>query len=576
MEITQTTKRKKYIQRAIGVVIVLIAINVLAAHFHFRMDLTAEKRFTLASSTKQLLSNLKEPVRIEVFLKGEFPVGFRQLADASRELLEEFREYGHENIQFSFINPGSGLPDSMRLAYQDSLVAKGIMPFNLQVQGDNQQDISEKLVFPGALLHYKDRTIGINLLKSQGGIDPQQTLNNSEALLEYQFANAIYKIQEEHKPIIGYAIGHGESVGYKMYDALNTLQTNYLVDTVNIRSNPYIPKDFDLLLIAKPTGTFTDDDKLKIDQYVMNGGKILWFIDATTAEMDSLQTQGGFVATARNLGLDDILFKYGVRINQNLVQDLQSDMIPMIVGSIGDKPQIQPVPFLYFPLLIATGQHPIVKNMDAVLTRFASSIDTVEGGNLRKTVLLATSQHSKTVPIPTLIDLDEARTRPNPREFTMKNLPVAVLVEGNFTSVFQHRASSAAKQSVEQASGKAFKGRTDTANSMIVVGDADIISNAFSPKHGPLQMGVNEFNQQYVFANKEFFENCLDYLTNKINILETRNKELTLRLLDAQKVKAEKTKWQIISFAVPIALVLLFGMIFNFTRQRKYASSPGK
>ncbi|RAJ04097.1 gliding-associated putative ABC transporter substrate-binding component GldG [Chitinophaga skermanii] len=572
MQVTQTTKRKKYIQRAIGIILLLIAVNIAASYFHLRLDLTAEKRYTLAPSTKTLLRNLKEPVSIEVFLKGEFPAGFRQLAQSTRDLLEEFREYGKDNVHFVFVNPGTDLPDSTREAYQDSLMAKGIMPFNLQVQQDAKADYSEKLLFPGALITYKGKSTGVNLLKNVASGDPQQSLNSSEALLEYQFANAIAKLQEEHPPVIGYAQGHGEQVGLHMYDALNTLQTNYLIDTVNIRTNPFIPKDFAMLLIAKSTVPFNDSDKLKIDQYVMNGGKVLWMIDNTTADTDTLEFTNQFVAFDRQLGLEDLLFRYGARINIDLVQDLQSDMVPLIVGRMGDRPQIEPVPIPYFPLITPTGKHPIVKNMDVIMTRFPSSIDTVKGGDIRKTVLLATSAHSRTVRIPMQISLEDMKQKPNAREFRSAAIPVAVLLEGKFTSLFNHHIPVSDQQAWQSASGMPYKTRADKENSMIIVSDADIITNAVSKKEGPLQMGINPFNQSYVFANKEFFLNSLEYLTGNASILETRNKELTLRLLDSEKVKQEKTKWQIICFAVPIALVLLFASIFNFIRQRKYAA----
>ncbi len=562
--------QKKYLQRALAVVAVLIGINVLAAYVHGRADLTAEKRYTLAPSTKQLLRKLDSPVTIEVFLKGDYPAAFRQLAQASEELLAEFREYGGKNIRFSFQNPGQGMTDSARMTFQQQLVEKGIMPFNLQVQQDANQGYQEKLIFPGALLHYKDKTVGVNLLKSQGGQDPNETMSASEALLEYQFINAIYKMQQPRKPLVGYMLGNGETLGVEVYDALTTVQANYQLDTFSLQNNTHIPRDFDLLLFARPTTRFTDEDKIKIDQYVMQGGKIIWCLDVLNASMDSLQQKNNFIAFDRGLNLEDLLFRYGVRINPDLIQDLQSDKVPLIVGNVGNKPQIQEVDVPFFPLLTPTGNHPIVKNMDRVLSHFVSSIDTIRGGDVTKTILLTSSDNSRIIRTPAEINLQNLRNRPNPREFRQAYLPAAVLLEGRFHSLFRNRLDRAQQQAIAQASGQPFRDIADTVNKMIVISDGDMIANAVSRKDGPLQMGINPFRADYVYANKEFFLNCLEYLTNTSGIMETRNKQVTLRLLDAQKIKEGRTKWQAICFLAPVGLILLFAMVFQFIRQRKF------
>lgn len=563
--------RKKYIQRAVAIVGLLIVINIAAAYVHTRWDLTAEKRYTLTQHTKQMLRQLDSPVTVEVFLKGEYPASFRQLAQATSDLLEEFREYGRQNFSFVFVNPGQGLSDSARMKFLGELTAQGIMPFNMKVQQDGNQGFAEQLIFPGALVKYKDKTIGVNLLKSQGGQDPMQAMSNSESLLEYQFSNAISKLMEKEKPLVGYMMGHGESLGIEVYDALTTLQSSYALDTLTLQSTPFIPHDFDLILFAKPSSAFSETDKLKIDQYVMNGGKVLWFIDESGASMDSLHKQPEFFAFDQQLNLEDLLFKYGVRINQNLIMDLQSDVVPLVVGNIGNRPQIQPVPFPFFPLLMPTKAHPIVKNLDLVLSRFVSSIDTIRTDGVRKTILLTSGRNSKLTRLPAQISWDIVKVQPNVREYRQQYLPAAVLLEGKFSSLFNHRQDPAAVKALEQASGKPFRGTGTDDGKMIVVSDGDLIANAVSRKDGPLQMGINEFNPGFAFANKEFFLNCLEYLSGNAGIMEARNKELTVRLLDAEKIKKEKTKWQAICFLVPIGLILLFAMIFQFVRQRAYA-----
>lgn len=570
MELTRKDKRKQYLKRTLGLVAVIVAINVAAGYFHTRFDLTAEKRYTLAPSTRDLLRKLDAPVQIEVYLKGKYPAGFRQLSNATRELLEEFQQYGGNNIRFSFLNPGSDLPDSMRAAFQDTLMARGILPFNLQVQDDGKDSYAEKLIFPGAIIKYKDHETAVNLLKSQGGMDPMQALNSSEALLEYKFANAIYQLQQPHRPLIGYMLGHGEPEGPDVYDALKTLHELYQVDTVNLATTPMIPGEFDALLFVRPTQTFSDADKLKIDQYVMQGGNIAWFIDNLTASADSLRGRD-FVAFDRNLQLEDLLFKYGARVNPDLVQDLRADIIPLVVGHMGDKPQIQPVPFPFFPLLSSTNAHPIVKNLDLMMSRFAGSVDTMAGGDVHKTILLTTSENSRLVRSPVQISLESVQQQPNPRDYRVRNIPVAVLLEGRFSSLYRNRLGPDAQQQWQSATGTPFRAQADTAGKMLVAGDADLVMNAVSRKNGPLQMGVNEFNPDYQFANREFFLNGMDYLASKSPVMETRNKELTLRLLDGEKVRRDKTQWQVLAFALPIGAILLFAMVFQYLRQRKYA-----
>lgn len=561
--------KKKYLQRAILVIAILIGVNILAMYVHTRWDLTAEKRFTLTPSTRQLLKGLDSTVTIEVFLKGDYPASFRQLAQSTQEMLEEFREVGGNRVQFSFQNPGQGLNDSDRLAFQQSLAEQGIMPFNMQVQEDANQGYSEKLIFPGALVHYGSKTLGINLLKNQGGQDPMQTMNNSEALLEFQFANAIYQLKQNHLPLVGYMLGHHELLGAEVLDALTSMQSSYLLDTITLQYVSHIPQDFAAIVFAKPLDRFTDEDKLKIDQYVMNGGKVLWFVDELNVGMDSLQKHDTYVAMDRDLNLEDILFRYGVRINQDLIQDLQCDRLPQVVGHVGDKPQFDLLPFPYFPLLSPTGAHPIVKNMDLVLSHFASSIDTVKGGEISKTVLLTSSANSKTERAPVQLSWNDLRVKPNPRQFQKHNLPVAVLLEGQFTSLFRNRLSADEQQLIAQVTRKPFRDNSDN-NKMIVVSDGDLITNAISQKNGPMQMGVNLFDPSMVYANKEFLLNSLGYLTNNAGIMEARNKELTLRLLDAEKIKQNKSVWQAICVIVPILLILLFRVIFQFIRQRKF------
>ncbi|HYJ38418.1 MAG TPA: Gldg family protein, partial [Chitinophagaceae bacterium] len=373
------------------VLILLLAINYLASLVHFRIDLTKEKRYTLSAPTKKLLRSLKEPVSITVYLAGDLPAGFRKLSNSAEELLDEFREISGNRIFFKFEKPGEGLDDSAKARLIDSLNMIGISPTNVKAQLKSGESQQEQLVYPGAVISRGDQMLGIDLLKGQSYEGGLSSLNKAEALLEYKFASAIQKVMVDTLPTVRYVVGNGEPLSYNVYDLIErTLKGNYDFDFLLLDSFSFIPNRFDALVIVKPSVKFTDAQKLKLDQYVMHGGKIIWLIDQLYAEMDSLQrSEGEFVAFDRGLNLEDILFKYGVRINQDLVQDLQCEKVPLVVGSMGNQPQVEFLPFPYFPLLSAYSNHPISKNMDNVLSVFPNSIDTIRSPGIRKTVLLA-------------------------------------------------------------------------------------------------------------------------------------------------------------------------------------------
>ncbi|RZL20133.1 MAG: gliding motility-associated ABC transporter substrate-binding protein GldG, partial [Pedobacter sp.] len=368
--------------------------------------------------------NLSDRVSITFFLDGEMPAPFKKLSNETKELLQEFRELGKSNIQLKFSRPGEGMDDTSRINFINYLTdSLNLKPTNVQVQAGAGESQEERLVYPGALISYQDIEVAINLLDGQSMEGGYQTLNNAEALLEYRFANAIQKITTDKIPVIGYLLGNGEPQSYNVYDLVtNVLKPVYGFGWAPIDSFPAVPKEFDAIIIVKPTIAFTDDQKLKIDQYVMNGGKVIWMVDQLWAEMDSLsRSQSDFVAFDRGLNLDDILFKYGVRINQDLVQDIKCDKLPQVVGNFGDKPQVELVPWPYFPLLSSYSGHPISKNLDDVLSIFPNSIDTVSAEGIKKTVLLATSSASRSLATPAIVTLNSAKTREEVSSFNKKN-----------------------------------------------------------------------------------------------------------------------------------------------------------
>ncbi|MEO7394512.1 MAG: gliding motility-associated ABC transporter substrate-binding protein GldG, partial [Chitinophagaceae bacterium] len=445
----------------------------------------------------------------------------------------------------------------------------GIIPINLKVQlkaGEQSQ-----YVYPAALVHYQDKMLAVNLYSGTKTIITPPELNSAEALLEYKFADAINKVQETQRSLLAYSVGNGEPTAANTYDLVeNILRKNYDVFTINIAKEPVIPDTFKLVMIVKPTASFSEDEKLKIDQYIMRGGKVLWFIDRLEAEMDSLQIKNQLVAYDRNLKLEDILFRYGVRINPDLLMDLQCDFLPFDVN--GNK-QFEFLHWNYFPLFESKQNSVINKNLGLVAGKFVNSIDTVSAPGIRKTILLSSSANARTIETPALISGEENRNAAADEAYKKQNIIVAVLLEGMFTSLYKNRVSPATMDTFKKY-GTPFLSQSMYENKMIVVADGDIVLNGVSEDQ-PLPMGVNpytvETQYQYQFANKQFVENCIEYLISNAGLSEAHAKDYTLRLFDTKKVADQKTIWQIVNIVIPVFLIILFGVIYQSWRRRKYA-----
>ena len=553
------------------VVLGLILINFLAARFHTRADLTQEKRYSLSAPTKRLLGSLKEPVRIDVFLKGDYPAGFTRFVRSTEEFLAEMKEYGRGNIQYNFFDPLQGADDSASTRIIDSLqFYYNLSPLVLQAPGKVGDEQTQKLVLPGAVVHYKDTAVGVNFLAGQKsfGTEPEQLAqlyNNVEASLEYNLLSAVQKATSAKKPVVAYALGNGEAWGPQVDDAVRTLFSSYNFDTLNLQQTPAVPPVIDALVILKPTIRFSDRDKQKLDNYVMNGGKLFWMVENVYAEFDSLYKSAGFIAFDRGLNLEDLLFNYGVRINQTLLQDRQSDQLPQVSP---DGQQQRLVSWPYFPVLNGT-QHPISKNLDGVRAMFPTTIDTVEAGGIKKTALLQSSNNARVLQVPTRIDFEALQIAPDEKQFTQRQVPVAYLLEGDFRSLYTGRMP---REFVDTLRSLKIPVKTSVGESskMIVVSDGDIAMNQFSPQSGALPMGTNVFTR-FTYANKSFFTNCLEYLVNPSDILQTRSKEFSLRLLDPRRTADEKRKWQLINLALPLLVVVLFAGLFSTLRRKRWA-----
>jgi ABC-2 type transport system permease protein len=557
-----------------SVLVGIVVINVAAAFVHYRLDLTAERRYTLSKPTKAMLSKLDDDVQVDLYLAGGLKAGIRQLAKSAQEELQDFNEYCGGRIRLHVFDPLAKLDDSAKQVFLDSVQRMGIQPKTQVAQAAKGEEQTQRIVIPGAVIRYKNREYPIDLLKGvqvplQG---PQEQLyTNAETLLEYKFASAIDKITSKSHPFIGYVLGNGEPLDPRVYELLEGLRINYHLGPVHLDSVPVIPAEFNAILIVKPTTKFTDREKLSLDQYLLHGGQIIWAVSTLYAEQDSLRLQQQTIAFDRGLGLDDLFFKYGIRVNPDLVEDMSSARLSVVVGNAGGKPQTESLPWPYYPLLNGSLTHPISKNLDPVLAEYANSIDTVKADGVTKTVLLQSSANARRVGTPAIITFEILKYREDTKYFNQSNIPVAMLLEGNFHSLFENRLPRVLADSLANAYGQPFVPVSTKPGRVIVVADGDLFMSTMT-ENGPLPLGASR-DDGYQFANAEFINNCVEYLLNPSGILETRAKDYTLRLLDPAKVEKDRSFWQFINIGLPLILVALGGYLYQLLRRRKYAVS---
>jgi len=560
------------LKRSLPVFSMLLLVNVLSYFFHTGIDLTAEKRFTLSPATKELIEGITDPMTLTVYLKGDIPPGFKKLAGSAADVAESFRSISNGRFQVVFERPGEGLADSAKTLLFDSLQRKGINPTNVKAQSKQGEQSEETLVFPGAILSGASGTKGIDFLEGQSNLNGLESLNNAEALMEYKLARAVMLLQRPKVPVVGYLTGNGQPLDYRAYDLIeNVLRKDHAFSILPIDSVAFIPEDFTALVIAKPLMAFNASQRLKIDQYIMHGGKVLWALDNLYASMDSLQrSSGSFVAFDLGLELDEQLFKYGVRINRDLVQDLECDEVPSVIGNVGDKPQIELLPWPYSPLLRNTTPHAISRNLDHVSSSFPQSIDTIAAPGITKQILLTTSPYGRKLASPALVEWRSIRNEEDLKNFQVPNIPVAVLLEGNFASPFANRLPAEDLATMQQVYNRPFLPVSAAPNSMIVIADGDILLNPVSQEDGPLAMGMNNYTRQS-FANRDFISNCLFYLTGGAAVLEARGKEYRLRVLDKEALEKNKGLWQAFALLSPMLFPLLLMGYTSWMRKRKFA-----
>ncbi len=554
--------------RVLILIAVLICINMLAARYHTGFDLTSEKRFTLTRPTKKLLKNVSGFITVDVLLEGKgFPAGFQRLRESVRERLQSFRDISGGKLVFHFRDPFEGKSEKEKGQVFSELADKGVNGVNIRQNADQQY--TEQIVFPYAIVQHDGRERVVRLLESHLGYTPLEILNYSESQLEYKFASAVNELERPDKPRVAYIMGNGEALGWGTNDALTSLQNLYHVDTLDLNEGTHIPDVYAAAIVCKPSQPFSDKSKFKLDQYVIGGGHLLMLVDGANAGLDSLERET-YLATGVDLNLGDLLFKWGVRINPDLIEDLQSNRIPVVTGTIGDQPQVELKNWFYLPVFVPTSRHPIVRNMDGVMSMYASTIDTVANPEVHKTILLESSQYSRPAMTPARISLSMLRYAPRPELYHNGYKPAAVLLEGRFQSAFQDRLPPDFLQILKDSVHRPYKAVSDSVNgAIIVVSDGDIFLNGFNQQTGPEEMGYWRFDKVR-YANKAFVLNCMEYLTDRSGLLEARNKDVRLRLLDGGRAKTERNKWQVINLAVPLAIVLIFASAYIFFRKRKY------
>lgn len=572
-------KKNQIVSFLITVVIVLV-LNVIGSFVFTRFDLTSEKRYTLSPTTKEILGDLDDYVYFKVYLEGDFPAGFKKLRRETKEMLDEFRAYT-KYVDYEFINPSESTDANERNDIYKQLYQAGLNPTDMVVKNSDGSS-KQMVIWPGALVSYRNKTeIPIDLLENQLGQSSEEALNASMQNLEFRLIDAVKKVTRLQKPTIAFVQGHGELEVKDVYDIVQTFGQNYNVDSVTIggridalidrtqhedRDVKAFPR-YDAIIIAKPTQPFDERDKFLIDQYIMHGGKVLWLVEPVYATMDSLQSQESTIGMEQDLNLDDMLFKYGVRLNRDLLLDLTCAALPIRTGQVAGQAQLEFFRWFYFPLLQAASDHPMVRHMNAIKADFVSSMDATTSANgIEQIPLLKTSDYTKVSGAPVFITLAMLRQAPDKRMFNSKGKNVAYLLKGSFPSLYANRIP---QEIVDDQATDFMEESKPTA--MIVVADGDIIRNQIDIRtRKPLPLGFDQYTQN-TYANKEFIENAMSYLVDGEGLIDIRSRELKVRLLDMTKINQERTKWQVINTLIPIALIIGLGFVMAFIRKKKYS-----
>ena len=540
--------------------LLVVWVNMLADSWPVRIDLTEEGRYSISEPTKELLRNLEETVYVEVYLEGELPSNLRRLQKSIRETLEEFSVYGGSNIEFTFKNPVAGGSRQAQEQMMMELSRKGIQPTDLSYTREG--NTVRRRLYPGALISYGGREAGVMLLKGNKGSGNEELLNQSIEGVEFNLAYAIRELVSNDRKRVGVVTDHYAIDTLALAGFQSLLLEKYEVSSIELSAQVQPLAGFDAVVVAKPSVAFSESEKYLLDQYVMGGGKILFFVDALSVDMAGAEGAGTMAFPIEH-NLTDLLFQYGARINADFVQDMSSGEFLVIDGMIGDQPQMKLIPWPFFPEVNRYSDHPIVKNLDATIFRFASTIDTVKADGITKTPLMFTSERSRVLSSPVRVNLNDVRGGIDPETFRQGSQPVAYLLEGAFTSLYRNRV-------LPRGVNKTGFRENGAASKVVVVADGDFIRNELNPENGqPMELGIDPVSQK-VYANKDFVVNALEYLMDDSGLILARSREVKIRPLDKVKVDEGRTFWQVLNLAGPLVLLLIFGVAKAFLRKKKY------
>ncbi len=560
-------EKLEHIIQAVIVLVIIIFINILGRYFYGSIDLTEDKRFTLGEPTTQLLDDVDDRIYVEVFLEGEFPAGIKRLQTATQEMLRRFSLETNGYLDFEFKNPLDGDPKSNQ-SFERQMIERGASPLRLVMPG--QDEISEKKIYPYAIFHHGTRESIVNLMEPDvPGVPREVILNNAAAQLEYKFSSAIAQLYQKDKSKIAITIGNGEASKKHTTDLEVRLRKFYATGRLHLDSVTQVDPDIDLLMLIRPTKGLSDRSKFLIDQYIMNGGKVIFMIDRIDAQLDDVTPKPDYIPPIVDPNLDDLLFRYGIRINPTLLMDLECSRIPMIVSMQGDKPLMDLKPWFYFPIVVGNPEHPVTAGLDRIDMRFVSTMDTIRTKTaIKKEIILSSSDYSRTQTYPMRLGFEIIRTGTDPSKFNKKNLILGTVLSGVFSSLYDHRVSSTMMQMLERI-GQGFKS-ISPATKIAVISDGNIAMNEVDQRTGKTgRLGYNRFERRQ-YANADFLLNLVEYMLDEKNLLESRTKKLKLRLLDRADAQ-NKLKWRLINIALPLLMLTIFGILYQWVRRKRFA-----
>lgn len=557
--------RKKNIIGYLTLIISIVLATFIAEHFFFRIDLTSDKRFTISKSTKEILENIEDVVYIRIYLEGEMPIQMKKFQRSVKDMLDEFRRYAGNRLQYDFRNPSEG-SEEQKINIYNELIEKGLTPLSIH-ETDTEGGTTRRTLFPGAILNYKQKEYVVNFIQTNLLLSSEENTNYAEQNLEYELINAIHKLSLEKKEKIAFIHGHGELDRYETGDIFKELSGYYEVNHVEINGDPFILDGYKVAIIAKPISAWPEEDKFAIDQFIMNGGATAWFIDPVIVHEDSLAKGENTFGVICEHNLSDQLFVYGTRLNTNVIQDQQAADLLINVAYPGSPPEFQPFPWTYFPLLSPPSDNFLTKGLNLVRSQYPGVIDTVgKHSNVKKEFILYSSEHSMVTQAPLIISLSQINEKITDRKFYRSHLPVAALLTGEFNSPFAYRDIS---RYVDRNFN--FK-KTSVPTKMVVIADGDIIRNDVAKKGNKISIYTLGYDKHsdITYGNKDFVKNIINYLAGDDKLMQARNRDFKMRLLDRTIVAEDRSKIILVNTLGPIVFVIVAGVIFVSLRKRKY------